>query len=70
MLIDEKDVLLEAGVEMGLQAKLANDRVVVAVYVGIYTIHALEDLANEGWERLGERNSCSEVSYACISHPW
>lgn len=57
VLIDEEDVLLEARVEMGLQAKLADDGVVMAVDVGVDAVHALEDLADERGERLGERDS-------------
>lgn len=58
VLIDEKNVMLEAGVEMGLQTELADDRVVVAVDVGINTVHSFEDLANHARECLRERNTC------------
>lgn len=54
MLVDEEHVLLEAGVEVGLEAELADDGVVVAVDVGVDAVHALEDLADEGGEGLGE----------------
>ena len=59
MLIDEEHVLLEAGVQMRLQAKLPDDRVVVAVYMGVDSVHALEDLSNKGREGLRERHSCN-----------
>lgn len=39
---------------MSLKTKLADDRVVVAVDVGVHTIHALEDLSDHAWERLRE----------------
>jgi hypothetical protein len=54
VLVDEEDVLLEAGVEVGLEAELADDGVVVAVNVGVDAVHALEDLADEAGELLGE----------------
>lgn len=38
VLIDEQDVVLEAGVEVGFQAQLHNDRVMVTVYVCIDSI--------------------------------
>jgi hypothetical protein len=47
VLVDEQDVLLKAGVEMGFKAELTNHRVVVAVNVRVDTIHALENLANQ-----------------------
>lgn len=46
VLVDEEDVLLEARVEVGLEAELADDGVVVAVDVGVDAVHALEDLAH------------------------
>ena len=54
MLVDEQDILLEARVEVGLQSQFADDRVVVAVNVGIYTVHALEYLSYQCRERLRE----------------
>lgn len=54
VLVNEEHVLLEAGVEMGLEAELPDDGVVMAVDVGVDSVHALEDLADEGWVCLGE----------------
>lgn len=54
MLVDEEHVLLEAGVEVGFEAELSDDGVVVAVNVGVDAVHALEDLADQGGEGLGE----------------
>jgi hypothetical protein len=54
VLVYEEDVMLEAGVEMCLESELANNRVVVAVYVGIDAIHSLEDLPDHAWEGLRE----------------
>lgn len=54
VLIDEQDILLEAGVEVRLEAELTDDGVMVAVDVGVDAVHALEDLADEGREGLGE----------------
>ena len=66
MLVDKQDVLLEACVEMGLEAELADDGVVVAVNVGVHTVHTLEDLADEGRERLGERDTCKDNRLAMV----
>lgn len=57
MLINEENIVLEARVQVSLEAKLANDGVVVAVNVSVHTIHALEDLSDHTWERLRERNT-------------
>ena len=54
VLVDEEHVLLEARVQMGLEAELADHGVMVAVDVGVDAVHALEDLADEGREALGE----------------
>lgn len=58
VLIDKEHILLEAGVQVWLQPKLADDGVVVAVDVGVDTVHALEDLAHERRERFGKRHTC------------
>jgi hypothetical protein len=58
VLVDEKDVVLEASVEMGFETELADDWVVVAVDVGVNTIHSLEDLTDHAWEGLGEWDTC------------
>lgn len=50
MLIDEQHVMLEACVQMGFKTQLDDDRVVVTVDVGVNTVEALEDLADEGGE--------------------
>jgi hypothetical protein len=52
VLIDEEDVMLEAGVEVCFEAKFADNWVVVAIDVGVNTVHSLENLADHGWERL------------------
>jgi hypothetical protein len=54
MLIDEQDIMLEAGVEMGFEAEVYYYRVMMAVDMGIDTIQTLEDLAEETGEGLGE----------------
>jgi hypothetical protein len=58
VLIDEQYILLEAGVEVRFQPQLADDGVVMAVDVGVDTIHALEDLADVRGEGLGEGDAC------------
>lgn len=50
MLVNEENVVLEAGVEMRLKTQLADDWVVVAVDVSVNTVHPLEDGANGRWE--------------------
>lgn len=45
MLVDEKDVVLEASIQVGLKAQVHNHGVVVAVDVRIHTVQPLEDLA-------------------------
>ncbi len=57
MLIDEENILLEASVEMRLQTQLSDHGVVVAVDVGVDTVHALEYLAHQGREGLWEGNT-------------
>jgi hypothetical protein len=54
VLVNEKHILLKASVEMWLKSQLPNDRVMVAVNVCINAVHALENLADQGRERLGE----------------
>ncbi len=66
MLVDEQDVLLEARVQMGLEAELADDGIVVTVNVGVDSVHALEYLSDEGWERLGERHTCKHSRLAMV----
>lgn len=57
MLINEKHILLETGVQVRFQTKFPYHRVVVAVDVSIHSIHALEDLTNECRERFRKRNA-------------
>lgn len=56
--IDEQDVVLEAGVQMGLEAQMYDDGVVMAVDMGVDTIQTLEDLAQKAGEGFGEGNAC------------
>lgn len=66
MLVDEEDVLLEARVEVGLEAELADDGVVVAVDVGVDAVHALEDLAHGLGEGLGEGHADARGQHALV----
>ena len=50
MLVDEENVMLEARVQMRLQAQLHDDGVVVAVDVRVDAVQALEELPDEGRE--------------------
>lgn len=54
VLVDEEHVLLEACVQVRLKTELPDDGVVVAVDVSVDAVHALEDLAHERREGLGE----------------
>lgn len=58
MFVDKQDVMLEARVEMSFETKFADNGVVVAVDVGVDTVHSLEDLTDHTWEGLWERNAC------------
>jgi hypothetical protein len=57
VLIDKQNVVLKAGIKVSLEAKFANDWVVMAINMGVYTIHALEHLPNHAGKRLGEGNA-------------
>lgn len=57
VLVYEEHILLEASVQVGFESKLTNDGVVVAVDMGVDTVHALEDLSNQRLEPLRERNT-------------
>lgn len=50
--------MLKASIEMRLEPEFSNNWVVMAVYVGVDTVHALEDLPNHTGEGLGERHTC------------
>jgi hypothetical protein len=63
VLINEENILLEAGIEMRLQAELTNDWVVMTVDVCVDTVHPLEDLADKCRERFGERHTYGPISY-------
>lgn len=54
MLIDKENIMLEAGVEMGLEAELTDDGIVVAVDMSVDTVHAFEYLADHAGEGFGE----------------
>jgi hypothetical protein len=57
VLIDEQDVVLEAGVQVWLETEVYHDGVVVAVDMGVDSVQTLEDLAEETREGLWERNA-------------
>jgi hypothetical protein len=46
MLINEEDIVLEAGIEVWLEAQVHNDGIVVTVDVRVDAIKALENLAD------------------------
>jgi len=57
MLINEQNVVLEACIEVSLEAEFANDWVVVAIDMCVYTIHSLEDLPDHARKGLGKGNA-------------
>lgn len=57
MLIDEENIVLEAGVKVWLEAQVNNHGVVVTVDVSIHTVHSFENLANETGKWLRERDT-------------
>jgi hypothetical protein len=56
--IDKQDVVLEAGVQVGLETEMYHNRVVVTVDVCVDSVQTLEDLAEETGEGLGEGDTC------------
>lgn len=50
VLIDKEDVVLKARVEVGLKTELSNDRVMMAVDMGVNSVHPLEHLSDHAWE--------------------
>lgn len=66
MLIDEQDIVLEARVQMRLEAQLNDDRVVVAVDVRIDTVQALEHVADERGEGLGEGHADARGKHGLV----
>lgn len=59
MFIDKQDVVLEAGIQMWLEAEVHHDRVVMAVDMGVDTVQALEDLTKKTGECLGKGDTYS-----------
>lgn len=57
VLVDEQHVVLETRVEMRFEAELDDDGVVMAIYVRIHAVEALEHVADEGRKCLGERDA-------------
>ena len=54
MLIDEQHVVLEARIQMRLEAQFDDDGIMVAVDVRIHAVQTLEHIPDKGRERLGE----------------
>lgn len=57
MLINEQHIMLEARIQMRFEAQLDDDGIVVAVDVRVDAVQALEHVAYESGERLGERHA-------------
>jgi hypothetical protein len=64
MFIDEEDIMLETRIEVSLQPKLANYRIVVTVDMCVNTIHPLEYLTDHAWEGFWEWNTCDWLERA------
>lgn len=54
MFVNEQDVMLEAGVEMRFESQVDYNGVMVAIYVRIYTVETLKQLAEQTREAFGE----------------
>jgi hypothetical protein len=65
VLIDEQDIMLEAGVEMWLQTQVDDDWVVMAVDVGVDSVESLENLTDGLAEVFGESDTYTIIS-SCI----
>ena len=57
MLINEENIMLETSVEVSLKAELSNNGVVVAIDVGVDTVHSLENLSDHTREGFWEWNA-------------
>lgn len=68
MLVNEQDIVLEAGVEVGFKTKFTDDWVMVAVDMRIDTVHALEDLSNHARKRLREWNTLKQSARVQIDN--
>jgi len=66
MLVNEQDVVLEAGIKMWLQPEVDNYWVVVAIDVRVDSVESLEELANEGREGLREGDTNSAWKYLLV----
>ena len=57
MLVNEENVMLEAGVEMRFEAEMNDHGIVMTVDVSVHTIESFEYLSQKRREALGERYS-------------
>ena len=62
MLVNKQHVMLETGVQVGLQAKLRYNVIVMAVDVSVDSVEPFEQLPNQAWKCLWECNACSWFS--------
>ena len=68
MLVDEQNVVFEAGVQVGFQAEMHHHGIVVTVDVRIHPVHTLVDLSHQTGERFGEGNACSGFPNVSTCH--
>ena len=61
MLVDEEHVMLEARVEVRLEAQLNDDRIVVTVDMRIDAVEPLEQLLDQRRESLGKGDTYKAV---------
>jgi len=66
MLVYEQHIVLEAGVEMRLQAQLDDDGVVVAVDMCVDAVQTLEHVPDERWKCLGEGNADARGEHGLV----
>jgi hypothetical protein len=65
VLINEENVMFEAGVEVSLETKLTNNGIMVTIDVGVDAVHPLENLSNHAGEGFWEwhANSAGKHSF-------
>jgi hypothetical protein len=66
VLVNEENVMFEASVEVSLKAKLTNDGIMVAIYVGVDTVHPLKYLSDHAGEGFWEWHADSAGEHSFV----
>jgi hypothetical protein len=61
MLINEKHIMLEAGIQVRLESKLDYYRIMMAVNMRVNSVKSLEELTHETWESFREWDSYGTI---------